>query len=164
MIIALSEMEKLSNNRNGTSIFAERTQKNLEHIVIAAMEGDDVHPVTQAVSALLGIVIFPWELSAFDIIKKKKLPQLVAKGWPMWKMEGKRRVIEVKDLLHVLRNSIAHGKIEFDSDSRKPEEVQILFTNTPEKAEEPDWKGSIRGDQLIEFCKLFSTAIKECVD
>lgn len=157
-------MNKLSNDRNGTSIFAERTQKNLEHIAIAAMEGEDVHPVTQAVTALLGIVMFPWELSAFDMIKKKKLPQLIADGWPEWKMEGRRRVIEVKDLIHVLRNSIAHGKIEFDSDSRKPEEVQILFTNTPENAKEPDWKGSIKGDQLIEFCKMFSTSIKGFVD
>lgn len=137
-----------------------RTRKNLEHIATAAMGGEDVHPVTQAITALLGIVVFPWETSAFDIVKKRKLPLLSASGWPKWKMSGARRVIELGELIQVLRNAIAHGNIEFDSDSRNPDDVMISFTNIPEGKKESDWVGTITGDQLIEFCRCFSSAIQ----
>ena len=53
-------MKRLFHNRNGTEVFALRTQKNLEHIAKAAMSGEDVHPVTQAITSLLGVVVFPW--------------------------------------------------------------------------------------------------------
>ena len=98
-------MENLSHNRNGTEIFAHRTQKNLEYIVSSAANGKDVHPVTQTILALLGIVVFPWERSAFDIVKKHKLPVLAANGWPKWNMMGTRRVIKLNDLIEVLRHA-----------------------------------------------------------
>ena len=157
-------MKRLSRNRNGTEIFASRTQKNLEHIANSAMNGEDVHPVTQAILALLGIVVFPWETSAFEIVKKRKLPLLSANGWPKWKMSGPRRVIELGELIHVLRNAIAHGNIEFDSDSRTPADVTISFTNIPEGKTRSDWVGTIPGDQLIGFCLCFSSAIRAQVD
>lgn len=153
-------MNRLSNDRNGTMIFASRARKNLDFI-IAHAENDDVHPVTQAISALLGIVVFPWETSAFDHMKKEKLPILTTRGWPKWVMTGTRRVIDLKDLIYVLRNSIAHGSIEFDSDSRDPARVTISFANIPEGARDADWMGTIRADHLIEFCRLFSAAIED---
>jgi hypothetical protein len=151
-------MDTLSDNRNGTSEFARRTQKNLDFIVLAAQQGQDVHPVTQAVSSLLGIVIFPWQHSAFDIVKRERLPILSANhGWPEWKMSGTRRVIDVGELMHVLRNSVAHGKIQFASDSRNPSDVEITFS-------QDGWQGAIRGDQLIDFCRCFMAAMKSQVD
>lgn len=155
-------MNRLSNDRNGTTIFASRVRKNLDFILEQSRAGHDIHPVTQAVSALLGIVVFPWETSAFDHVKKQKLPILTTRGWPKWTMTG-RRVIDLKELIHLLRNSISHGSIEFSSDSRVPAEVTIAFVNVPDEATEPDWTGTIRGDQLIEFCRCFSTAIEEKV-
>jgi len=154
-------MKRISHDRNGTRIFAERAQKNLNFIASCAAEGSDVHPVTQAVLALLGIVVFPWEISAFDVIKKRKLPVLSTQGWPKWTMSGSRRILEVGDLIHVLRNAIAHGRIDFDSDSRDPARVSITFANIPEGKSEPDWLGTISGDQLIEFCRCFSSALQE---
>ena len=53
-------MKRLSDNRNGTEVFALRTRKNLEHIAKAEMSGEDVDPVTQAITSLRGIVVFPW--------------------------------------------------------------------------------------------------------
>ena len=156
-------MKRLSHNRNGTEIFALRSRKNLEYITNSAINGEDVHPVTQAILALLGIVVFPWETSAFDIVKKHKLPVLSGNGWPKWKMSGVRRVIELGDLIEVLRHAIAHGNIEFDSDSSSPAEVTISFTNIPRGKKDSDWVGSITGDQLIEFCRRFSSAMKEQV-
>ena len=76
-------------------------------------------------------------------------------------MKGTRRVIDLKDLIHVLRNSIAHGSIKLDSDSRDPSRVTISFANIPEGARHADWVGTIRADQLIEFCRHFSAAIEE---
>ena len=157
-------MKRISHDRNGTAIFASRAQKNLDFIAARAAQREDVHPVTQAVLALLGIVVFPWETSAFNIVKKRKLPVLRAEGWPNWTMIGTRRVIELGQLIHVLRNAIAHGRIEFDSDSRNPSEVRISFVNVPEGHTAADWTGTISGDQLIEFCRCFSSAIRAQVD
>jgi hypothetical protein len=152
-------MKTLANDRNGTEIFAQRTWKNLEFIAKAGMNGEKVHPVIQAILALLGIVVFPWETSAFDIVKKRKLPALSAEGWPNWNMSGKR-IVELKDLIRVLRHAIAHGNIEFSSDSGNPADVTISFTNIPRGKKESDWLGTITGDQLIEFCRCFSSAIQ----
>ena len=156
-------MNVISRDRNGTAIFAERSQRNLDYITICATNDHDVHPVTQAVLSLLGIVVFPWETSAFDIVKTRKLPVLTANGWPHWEMYGPKRVIDLRDLVHVLRNAIAHGKIEFDSDSRDPSAVTITFSNLPEGTSEPNWIGRITGNQLIEFCRCFSSAIRHQV-
>lgn len=157
-------MKRISHDRNGTAIFAWRAQKNLDFIAACATQEEDVHPVTQAVLALLGIVVFPWETSAFNIVKKRKLPVLSEEGWPNWTMIGTRRVIELGQLIHVLRNAIAHGRIEFDSDSRNPPEVRISFVNVPEGHTEADWTGTIAGDHLIEFCRRFSSEIRAQVD
>ncbi len=156
-------MKKLSHDRNGTEIFALRAQKNLEHIITSEINGEDVHPVTQTIMALLGIIVFPWEKSAFDIVKKSKLPILSINGWPKWNMSGDRRVLDLGDLIKVLRNAIAHGNIEFDSDSKKPADVTITFTNIPEGKKESDWVGTINCNQLIEFCRCFTSAIADQV-
>ncbi len=152
-------MNRISHDRNGTSIFAERSQKNLDFIIKSAAAGCDVHPVTQVVSALLGIIVFPWEIAAFDNIKKQKLPILVLNGWPKWTMSGTKRIIDLKDLIYVLRNAIAHGRVAFDSDSREPHMVTIFFEHIPEGKTEPNWVGKITCDQLIEFCRCFSSAM-----
>src|SRR5450432_1565157 len=150
-------MDIVSDNRNGTAVFAERALKNLGFIALAAERGADVHPVTQTVMALLGVIVFPWEHNALAAIKREKLPVLSAtEGWPRWEMSGTRRVLEVGQLVHVLRNCVAHGKVEFDSDSRDPAEVTLVFS-------EVDWQGAIRGDELIEFCRCFMTSMRNRV-
>ena len=158
-------MNLISDNRNGTAVFAGRVQKNLEFIALAAVQGHDVHPVTQAVSSLLGIIVFPWEHSAFSVVKRKKLPVLAAeRGWPRWTMSGIKRVLEVGELVHVLRNCVAHGRIQFDSDSRNPTEVTITFVHLAKGKTEADWEGQIRADHLITFCRCFSAEMKANVD
>ena len=156
-------MKKLSDDRNGTAVFAQRAQKNLEHIVASATNNEDVHPVTQVILALLGIVVFPWEKSAFDIVKKRKLPILSAEGWPKWNMSGVRQVVDLGELIKVLRHAIAHGNIEFNSDSKCPNDVTISFTNMPSGESKSDWVGTITADRLIEFCRCFSSAIQDHV-
>ena len=62
--------------------------KNLRFIVAAGATDADVHPVTQTVGALLGIIIFPWERSAHNAIKNERLAVITTKEWPTWKMSG----------------------------------------------------------------------------
>jgi hypothetical protein len=59
--------------RNGSSEFARRSMKNLDFILDAARNSADVHPVTQTVSALLAIIVFPRERSALNAVKSKRL-------------------------------------------------------------------------------------------
>lgn len=154
-------MKKLSDDRNGTEVFAQRTLINLEFITVSATNNENLHPVTQAILALLGIVVFPWETSALDMVKKRPLPLLNSGGWPKWSMKGVRRVVILGDLIEVLRNAIAHGNIEFDSDSKIPSDVVVSFTNIPKGKKEADWVGTITGDNLIKFCRCFSEAIQK---
>lgn len=158
-------MNTISNDRNGTAIFAERTQKNLEFIVASAAADQDVHPVTEVVSSLLGILVFPWEHSALDRMKNQKLPVLVEQhGWPRWVTSGTRKVANVGQLVHVVRNCVAHGSVEFDSDSRSPAEVRITFTHVQPGSKAADWQGQIRADELVTFCRCFTAGMKGFVD
>lgn len=145
-------------DRNQSLEFARRTLKNLEFIVSSRGNGEDVHVVTQSVVSLLGLLIFPWERSAIDAVKKKKLPVLSSQGWPKWDMTG-RRVVNVGDLVELLRNSTTHGNVVFDSDSPEPANVMVMFSNHPNGRSEADWSGKIRGDHLIDFCQRFLSSL-----
>jgi hypothetical protein len=160
---SVNHMDLCTPDRNRTDIFAQRTLKNLDFIVRCASEGSDVHVVTQAISALLGIVVFPWETDAFDRVEKKELVILYAKGWPKWDMGGPRKIITLGDLIEVLRHAACHSGIGFDSDSRDPSEVTVSFKNVPPRTKVIDWTGTITGDRLIEFCRLFSSAMRDAV-
>jgi hypothetical protein len=150
--VAQQRGKLLSHDRNGTSVFAERTIKNLNFIVECEAAGEDVHPITQAVSALLGVVVFPWERMALKKVSTYALSDLYATGWPQWIMIGSESVVDLDGLIGNLRHAISHGGIEFDSDSRKLSEVTLVLTNRK-------WSGTITCDQLVEFCRRFCTVI-----
>lgn len=158
-------IDKLS-GRNGTAEFAHRSMKNLNFILDSAEECD-VHPITQTITSLLAILIFPWERSALNQIKKKRLPVLTREGWPIWEMSGSRvddnKVKNVGDLIELVRNSVAHGNVSFDSDSRNLEEVLVSFKNFPEGGGSSNWHASIKANELVEFCRRFSSFIADSV-
>lgn len=144
--------------RNESAEFAKRSLKNLHFIVERQVNGDDVHAVTQAITSLLGIIVFPWEDRAIDRVKNKLLPQLVSLGWPKWEMTG-RRVIKLGDLVELLRHSIAHWNISFISDSRDPSKEVITFENYPKGQTQTDWSATISGSALILFCDKFTSEL-----
>jgi hypothetical protein len=156
-------VDRLSRDRNGTAVFASRTQKNLDYIVDSSAKGADVHPITQSVAALLGIVVFPWETNALERVQNQRLPVLTAAGWPRWNATGTRRVATLGDLVFVLRNAVSHGNVEFDADERNPSAVSIRFTHFPRDQKTPDWVCDIRGGELIDFCRRFVRAMEEAV-
>jgi len=66
-------LDKLE-GRNGTQQFAHRSMKNLDFMIAAAEDGEDVHPITATVGALLALMVFPWERNALDAVTNKRLP------------------------------------------------------------------------------------------
>ncbi|MBC8264753.1 MAG: hypothetical protein H8E47_11590 [Anaerolineales bacterium] len=153
--------------RNGTGEFARRSMKNLEYILDAAESSAEVHPVTQTVGALLGVIVFPWENGALNAVKNKRIAVANSEGWPSWVMSGKvaesHRVKTIGDLIELLRNSIAHGHVSFDSDSKQLSDVTVIFENHPRGDPEANWRGEIRADQLALFCKKFSNFVADFV-
>ena len=153
--------------RNGSGAFAHRSIKNLDFILAAAKHSHDVHPVTQTVSAMLAIIVFPWQRGALVAVKNKRLPIAVMEGWPPFRMSGPRidanDVKSIGDLITQLRHAVAHGHVYFDSDSRVPSDVTITFENRPSQHEPPEWTGEIRADHLAEFCRTFSAFIADYV-
>lgn len=150
---------KQNGDRNQSLEFARRTMVNLDFI-IGAHDKNSVHVVTQSILSLLGLVVFPWERSAIDAIKRMKLPVLSSQGWPKWDMSG-INVVLVGDLIKVLRHSVSHGNVNFDSDSQNPADVIVKFSCSSKRGE---WSGEIRGDQLIEFCRRLSAALVESLE
>ncbi len=153
--------------RNGTGEFARRSVKNLSFILTASERGEDVHPVTQVVGVLLGIVVFPWERNAFTEVKRKRLASAEREGWPSWRTSGplgeQNKVKTVGDLIKQVRHSVAHGHVRFDSDSRQLNQVIVTFENRGKSGNELQWSGSIRADDLASFCRLFSDSVADCV-
>jgi len=149
-------------SRNHTLGFAERTRKNLEYIEAAFSRGEDVHVVTQLVTSLLGLVVFPWEKKFGEYVYTLKLDQLATKGWPQWQMVG-RDCETLGQLLRLLRNAVAHGNLVFSSDSRHIEEVTVELENYPTNGASPDWLASIPATELRSFCYRFVDLVDQVV-
>jgi hypothetical protein len=141
-------------SRSETEGFATRTRRNLDFILAAHDAHEDVHIVTQMVLSLLGMVVYPFERAAGQSWQVQ-LIELENQGWPQWNHRvGGYQPQTLWDLIRVLRHATAHGQIAFSSDSRYLAEVTVLFTNTPPHGG-PRWDGSIRGDDLLNFCHRY---------
>lgn len=153
--------------RNGSGEFARRAMSNLEFVLSHSAADIQVHPITQIICTLLGVVVFPWERSAFDKIKNKRVAAAISEGWPAWMMSGSRidgnKVSRIGDLIGLVRNSISHGHVLFDSDSRLPHDVTITFENRPRGGRSSDWQGRIRADCLALFCHRFCAFVSDHV-
>jgi len=145
-------------SRNHSLGFARRTLKNLEYIETAYRADCDVHVVTQRVVSLLGLVAYPWEDGFDQHIESRKLQTLAEGDRPLWKIcEGSAETLG--DLVHHVRNAIAHRRVEFSSDSRDPRAVEIEFSDAKKKGAPPHWRARISADDLLVFCKKFVALI-----
>jgi hypothetical protein len=142
--------------------FAERTRKNLEAIENAYAEGKDVHVVTQLAISLLGLLVFPWEKHFAAHVKNLKLDALVRKGWPRWEiLLGTCNTLG--GLVRHLRNAVAHGHMDFSSDSRVMAEVDIVVEDYKSGSEKPHWKARICATELREFCLRFIRLLDDTI-
>jgi hypothetical protein len=129
-------------SRTLSSGFAKRTLKNLDFIKRAYADAD-VHPVTQVINSLLGLLVFPIEkedaffsalpdvtfsgTSNLPSIGRKLIDHLPVPSLKIVKFE---RCADLGGFFHKVRNAISHKHIEFsgaDPDSRLLPEVTVIL-------------------------------------
>jgi HEPN pEK499 p136 len=136
--------------------FAARCKKNLLYIEQAKQSGHDVHVVTQIITSSLGLIVFPWEKKADLKIRGTLLSDLDESTWPTW--DETKPSKGVGQLIHNLRNAIAHGNIQFSSDDREASNVVVTF-----RSESGDWKATISAQDLKNFCLRFIDFIEDTI-
>jgi len=159
--------------RNDAIEFAHRTRKNLEYIEEASEEwNDEVHPIVQLANSLLGLVVFPMARLAVQRFKELPLTDLEDLGWPKVHItldkdspprtsrcasqrSSWHPTTTLYDLVRHLRNSAAHGRMTFSSDSPKPEKVEIRVEDVPPDSKTPHWKAYMTAKELRVFCEKF---------
>lgn len=144
-------------SRNSPHGFAARTRKNLEYVEAASGHAD-IHVVTQSANSLLGLIVFPWEKimkkDPTGAIPSTALAALVNQGWPDWDIcLGECNTLG--DLVRHLRNAVAHGKMQFSSDSLDPKLVTITVEDFKPKKKRPYWRAKIGAPKLKDFCLRF---------
>ena len=155
--------------RNTTKGFAGRTRRNLEAFNHAYQKGvlKDVHPVTQLVNSLLGLVVVPKERRPKYELWTTPWEKLQSDKWPEWEWkhigncnrEGSCH--ELKHFIGHLRNAAAHGRFSFEGceDSHDLQKVVFVVEDKSMGSTEINWRASIRCDKLLAFCLKLSEAI-----
>lgn len=137
--------------RNKPLDFAQRTMKNLEFVYTARQSGEDVHEVTQLMNSTLGLIVFVDETKVIDSTspltwdQARSMYGLMIREWT-----AKQQTLS--NLLHRLRNAIAHRHVHFSSDSRSWKDVIIRFWDIDPKTGKRVFEASIKGDHLKGFC------------
>lgn len=137
--------------------FADRCKKNLLYIEKAKQSGHDVHVVTQIITSSLGLIVFPWEKNADLKIRRTLVSTLDESGWPKWNETKPSKGLG--QLIHNLRNAIAHCNIQFSSDDREASKVVVTF-----RSKNGDWQATISAHDLRNFCLRFIEFIEETID
>ena len=149
--------------RNTVWGFNERVRKNLKFVNSAWDSGsNEVHIVTQLIMSLLGLIVFPYAAiveSGDSSLKSHKLTELSAKGWPKWTFKiGSSE--NLHDLVRHLRNATSHWGLQFSSDSRKLEDVEVRFSDRPGPQLPYNWQATINAVDLQSFVLRFADLLK----
>ncbi|MGO9677084.1 MAG: HEPN family nuclease [Candidatus Sulfotelmatobacter sp.] len=143
--------------RNDPLGFAGFAWKNFEFIERTANnspDAPDIHPVTQLVLSMLGLIVFQREKNRIQYGKDIRQTTLDTPDWPQWAaMSPHCNTLE--ELVNNLRHAVAHGHVEFSSNSHDLSEVEISFRNPGKQ-----WSGSIRADALRAFCFRFKALLE----
>jgi hypothetical protein len=157
--------ENYSLSRNLTKGFAQRVRKNLDFIIKKHNEGEDVHIVSQLVTSLLGIIVFPWEAGALHRLEHIPLSELEENGWPKWNilLDEKGDTLTLGKLIRHLRNAASHRRLRFLSEDRELQKVDIEFEDAINKSLSPNWRARINAADLKLFCDRFTEKLEELV-
>lgn len=170
--------------------FIQRTRNNLS--VIRSQPEKIAHPVTQLVCSMLGLVVFPWEGSKkgraestdpvstychkFADFAEFSLDKLEEAGWPHWSVmldqppqnaktrKNWKETTTLGTLVSHLRNALSHYRIDFSCDSSDLSKVFITFDDRPFKEKEPNWRATMRADNLLIFSEKFAERALELWD
>ena len=148
--------------------FAQRTQKNLDFIYQHKNNPETkVYEVTQLINSMLGLLVFPQQ-RFFNSIPEITLEELEKQGWPRIEPTPKiqaseyfKPCINLRELVRVLRNSIAHFNIEFLS--KKPGEISgiRIWNIAPRKGNRPiTWEAEISIETLRRITELFIESLE----
>ncbi len=157
--------EEYAFSRSTTEGFAARVRKNLDFIINKRSENDDVHEVTQLVTSLLGLIVFPWEGGALKHLEGLSLGKLEQQGWPHWDilLDEKGDTTTLGKLTWHLRNAASHRRLRFSSDDPDMSKVEIQFEDAPLPHAPPNWRAKINAAELKEFCDRFTTKLEDLV-
>lgn len=147
--------------RNDPLGFAGFAWKNFEFIEQAAIQSptnEDLHPVTQLVLSMLGVIVLQREQNKIQFNQRVRKIKLVSPDWPQWKtMSPSCNTLGA--LVDNLRHAIAHGHVEFSSNSHTLSEVMISFRNPGWKG--GPWIGEINAADLRTFCVRFKGLLEQ---
>jgi len=125
--------------------FAQRTRHNLKVIRTRRAAGDEVYEVTQLINSLLGLLVLPKE-HYYKSIPTTSLEQLRADGWPAPVLEGDfKSPKHLRDLVRLLRNSVAHFNVEFVAPQG---EIERVILSNKCNCGNVTWRASLSLDDL----------------
>lgn len=136
--------------------FAQRTASNLKAIqeLRASGASPQVFEVTQLVNSMLGLLVFPQQ-RYMDRIPQTPIEELQHEGWPIPTIVGNyRQVSDLRQLVRVLRNAVAHYNLEFEP-SQKNEIKRLILWNTRPGSREVTWKASLSVSDLESITQKF---------
>jgi hypothetical protein len=148
------------NPRTDALKLAEHTRKNLDHIEAAAAAGGDVDLVTQLLSSLLGLVVFPWERHFAHHIAEVPIRKLTEDGWPSWHVT-RGYANTLGQLLRCLRNAGAYGHIQLLCESDSLDGVMIEASDYRAGVASPHWSATISASDLRGFCHKFMDLVEQ---
>jgi hypothetical protein len=137
----------------------------LDFIVKKRKEGEDVHEVTQLVTSLLGVIIFPWEAGALRQLESLPLSELETEGWPKWdiQLDKKDDTKTLGKLTGHLRNAACHRRLKFSSDDSEMHKVEIKFEDASSRGAPANWCAKINAADLAAFCERFRKRLEDLV-
>ncbi len=137
-----------------------RTMFNLKFIK-KHQDRNGPYEVTQLVNSFLGALAHPWETYRNDLMRLP-LSEAERRGWPKVKKEqlSDRDPDSLGDLLRLVRNSFAHGNVQFLPDERNGIQA-IRFWNTSPKSGKRTWGAILTVGHLESFLKCFVALAEE---
>jgi hypothetical protein len=152
--------------------FADRTRSNL-HLVREWATNPEIrdrvgayqmksYEFTQLINSMLGLLVFPQQ-KYFKRIPETPLAELAAEGWPEPLLTGEfKKVSNLRELMTVLRNSIAHCNIEFLSEGGRLSGVFLWNTKRPGQPKaQRIWDVTLTTEQLEELTRRFLDVLLE---
>ncbi|MDM0051396.1 HEPN family nuclease [Variovorax sp. J22R115] len=134
---------------------AARTSANLRAIREIRQNNREapVYEVTQLINSMLGLLVFPQQRYV-DRIPRTPLAELQEQGWPVPKVTGNHPQVEdLRDLVRMLRNAIAHFNLAFRPDAEN--EIKTLTVwNTNLKGTET-WRAELSIADLDAITERF---------
>ena len=137
-----------------------RTMFNLSFIESSA-GSDGPYETTQLVNSFLAGLAHPWEKYKQEL-KQKTIEDAVRDGWPELrkKQDSVYDPKNLGDLLRLVRNSFAHGNLEFQS-TQGNKITHIRFWNEdPKQDYRPTWGTIASTDDMRKFLTKFAELAK----